>query len=114
MYSPLFRPLTWLSLAIAASAGGCAAEEAERRPSFGVHVSNRLPAGCCTPLGDVVAGSTPSERFVSAYDAIREYAASVGANYLVIEEFRASDGEDGTWMRVRGRLFACVPSWDPE
>lgn len=95
-------------LVIVLAAGGCAETELERAPGpvrDEVQLANRDPGSACRPLFAVEVRSGRND--VPTSDAVRDYAAARGANYVVIDTFSVYDDDEAEDVLTRARLFAC-------
>lgn len=92
----------------ALACAGCAEEELERVPtrcSGDVVLSNREPGAACRALEAIEVRSGRDDEPTG--DAMRAYAASRGANYVVVDTFSVYDEGDESSVLTRARLFAC-------
>jgi hypothetical protein len=104
----MMRAQLFFAIALAAAAIGCAEDELERAPGHvgdEVQVANRDPGPACRALAAVEVRSgrddEPSE------NALRDYAAERGANYVVIDTFSVYDETEDSQVLTRARLFSC-------
>jgi hypothetical protein len=101
------RARLWLFAMVLALAG-CAEEEMERGNTAvadTVQVGNRDPGPACRGIAAVEVRSGSSD--VPSSDALREYAATRGANYVVVDTFSVYDEPEDATVLTRARLFAC-------
>jgi hypothetical protein len=101
------RAKLWLFAMVLALAG-CAEEEVERgdrRVADTVEVGNRDPGPACRGVAAVEVQSGKND--VPSADALREYAAARGANYVVVDTFSVYDEPEDATVLTRARLFRC-------
>ena len=101
--------LSLLVALAAAAAAGCAEDELDRAPrpaADAVQLANREPGAGCCGLGAVEVRSGRDDEPSS--EALREYAAARGANYVVVDTFTVYDDSEDTPVLTRARLFRCA------
>lgn len=97
-----------LLLGLAIAAAGCAEEELERTSDHvadTVQLATRDPGAGCKGLGAVEVRSGSKD--VPSSATLRDYAATHGANYVVVDTFSVYDEAEDATVLTRARLFAC-------
>jgi hypothetical protein len=72
-----------------------------------VQMANREPGPACCGLEAVEVRSTKSQQ--PTYDALRAYATTRHANYVVVDTFSVYDMPDDEAVLTRARLYRCPP-----
>ncbi len=96
------------AIVLAVAAAGCAEEPLERAPDRivdEVQVANRDPGPACRPLVAVEVRSGRDD--MPSSEALRNYAAARGANYVVVDTFSVYDEREDSEVLTRARLFCC-------
>ena len=97
-----------LLLAVAVALAGCAEDELERNDDAiadSVQLAERDPGPACRGIAAVEVRSGQNDAPSSA--TLRQYAATRGANYVVVDTFSVYDEPEPNSVLTRARLFFC-------